>query len=141
MSTNYTNHLGLSLWSADDPVLRTEFNANHTKLDAAIAALTAAHGCVSGTYEGGVSPDRVTIDVGFEPSLAIIMCDHPDSNNGSDVMCLLAIKGACLRVKYASSDVTFTNILTDSGVLFSERSSDKYGLNNSGTTYRYALFH
>ena len=141
MSTNYTEKLGLTLWEADDPVLRTEFNANHNKLDTAIAALSAAHGCVSGTYEGGTSPDRVVINAGFAPTLAVILCDHPDSGNGSDVVCLLAIKGACLRVKHSGSNVSFTDILTDTGVSFSERSSDKYGLNYSGITYRYALYH
>ena len=142
MSTNYTEHLGLTLWEPDDPVLRTEFNANHTRLDATIAALTAAHGCVSGTYEGGTSPDRVTIEGGFRPTFAVILCDHPGSSYASDVMCLLAVPGACIRIKQSSmNEVEFTDIFTDTGISFAERSNDKYGLNVPGTTYHYALYH
>ena len=141
MSTNYTEKLGLTLWEADDPVLRTEFNANHNKLDTAIAALSAAHGCVSGTYEGGASPDRVTINVGFQPSFAVIMCDHPNSSHGSDTMCLLAIPGAYARLALSSTKTALSNILTETGLDMAERSNNQYGLNVPGMTYHYALYH
>lgn len=42
MSTNHTPSYALSLWEASDQVTRTEFNENHTKLDAALQGLEAA---------------------------------------------------------------------------------------------------
>lgn len=39
MSTNRTANLGLSQWTATDPVIRTDFNSDNQKLDTAIAAL------------------------------------------------------------------------------------------------------
>ena len=36
---NYTENLALNLWDPDDKVLRTDFNADNAKLDAAIKAL------------------------------------------------------------------------------------------------------
>ena len=142
MSTNYTEHLGLTLWEPDDPVLRTEFNANHTKLDAALAALTAAHGCVSGTYEGGTHPDRVIVEAGFRPTFAVILCEHPGSSYASDVKCLLAVPGAYIRIKQSSmNEVELVNALTDTGLDLAEPSSDKYGMNVPGLTYHYALYH
>ena len=51
MSTNYTEKLGLTLWEADDPVLRTEFNANNQKLDRCIRTLPRiAVGSYVGTF-------------------------------------------------------------------------------------------
>ena len=142
MSTNYTEHLGLTLWEANDPVLRTEFNANHTKLDAALKALSTAHGCVTGTYAGAANSNRVIIDAGFRPSMAVIMCDHADSGNGSDVVCLLAIDGAYVRIKRSSTNtVTVENTFTDTGLNMAESSANQYGMNVSGRTYHYMLFH
>ena len=141
MSTNYTEHLGLTLWEANDPVLRTEFNANHTKLDAALKALSNAHGCVTGTYAGGALTDRVVIDASFRPSLAIIMCEHPSSSNSSDVMCLLAINNITARMCRSSSTIiTIENLFTDTGLTLMESRSNKYGLNYTGRTYYYTLF-
>ena len=39
MATNSSEHLGLHLWEPTDQVLRTEFNENWQKLDAAAAGL------------------------------------------------------------------------------------------------------
>ena len=37
MSTNYTNNYNLCQWEASDKVLRTDFNADNAKIDAALA--------------------------------------------------------------------------------------------------------
>lgn len=76
MSTNYTEHLGLTLWAADDPILRTEFNTNNQKLDAAIRSvprITVGSYVGNGTH-GEDSPCSLTFD--FEPLLVIIVADH-----------------------------------------------------------------
>ena len=39
MSTNYTNNYNLCQWEASDKVLRTDFNADNAKIDAALAQL------------------------------------------------------------------------------------------------------
>jgi len=39
MASNYTSNYGLCQWAASDKVLRTEFNADNAKIDAAIAAV------------------------------------------------------------------------------------------------------
>ena len=39
MSTNYTPNYNLCQWEAEDKVLRTEFNADNAKIDAAIQAV------------------------------------------------------------------------------------------------------
>ena len=76
MSTNYTEHLGLCLWAAQDPVLRTEFNTNNQKLDAAIRKVPrmAVGSYVGDGTSGEDSPCSLTFD--FEPMLVIIVADH-----------------------------------------------------------------
>jgi len=39
MASNYTSNYGLCQWQASDKVLRTEFNADNAKIDAALAGL------------------------------------------------------------------------------------------------------
>ena len=142
MAYNYTEHLGLSLWAANDPLLRSEFNTDHKIIDSALQQLHYAHGCTTGTYQGGEVPDRVTIDVGFQPTLALILCEHPDTSHASDVMCLLAVPGAVLRIKRSGGNrVRFETVLTATGLDMAERSNDQYGLNVPGLTYHYAMFH
>ena len=42
MASNYTENFGLCQWEATDQVLRTEFNEDNAKLDAALSALETA---------------------------------------------------------------------------------------------------
>ena len=39
MASNYTSNYGLSQWEANDKVLRSEFNGDNAKIDAAISAV------------------------------------------------------------------------------------------------------
>ena len=41
MASNYTTNYNLCQWQTSDKVLRTEFNADNAKIDAAIAAVAA----------------------------------------------------------------------------------------------------
>lgn len=50
-SSNKTTHLRLNLWSSNDPVLRTDFNADNSRVDLAVhqrALLRLASGSLSG---------------------------------------------------------------------------------------------
>ena len=42
MASNYTSNYNLNQWSASDRVLRTEFNADNAKIDAALAGKASA---------------------------------------------------------------------------------------------------
>ena len=73
MASNYTSSYQLCQWEAEDKVLRTEFNADNTKIDAALAGLAAAALKLAvGTYTGDGTASRV-ISVGFTPK-AVLVC-------------------------------------------------------------------
>ena len=44
MPTNHTEHYSLSQWEAEDKVLRTDFNEDNARIDAALAGLEARKG-------------------------------------------------------------------------------------------------
>ena len=88
MSTNYTSHYNLCQWEPNDPVLRTDFNADNAKLDAALKSQStqlaqalkksdAAYSpqfqpVVVGTYTGNTVPSQ-KITLNFRPRAVIAM--------------------------------------------------------------------
>lgn len=60
MASNHTQHYGLSQWEDTDQVLRTDFNEDNTRLDAALkntASLAlAAQTLAQAAYSPGNSP-------------------------------------------------------------------------------------
>ena len=87
----YTSNYQLPVWAETDRILRTDFNEAYQKLDAALAALTAADGTlesaiasggnariVHGTYVGtGASRQGNECTLTFElPPLLVVVCPH-----------------------------------------------------------------
>ena len=93
MATNHTTNYQLNQWEPTDQVLRTDFNADNAKLDAALAGLDAAKAdredltalegsleAVSadlttitfGSYTGDGEASR-TISLGFTPKAVLLM--------------------------------------------------------------------
>ena len=76
MATNHTTNYQLCQWEATDKVLRTDFNQDNQKIDAALAAhdgeLAALADCmVFGEYTGDGTADRA-INLGFKPRVLIL---------------------------------------------------------------------
>ena len=91
MSTNHTGNYHLCQWEPSDQVLRTDFNADNAKLDAALAGLarqnaatlslaqntannayTSSHQAVIvGSYAGDEKSSR-TLNIGFRPRAVLI---------------------------------------------------------------------
>ena len=92
MSTNYTNNYNLCQWEASDKVLRTDFNADNAKIDAALAQLnrytasveqktdTLANSAytiqnpqiVAGHYTG-TGTEKQSIQLGFRPRMVLVL--------------------------------------------------------------------
>ena len=74
MASNQTSHLGLNQWSAEDQVLRTEFNADNRKIDEAVALLgncRIAQGSYVGTGGTGANyPCQLNFD--FKPMIVFM---------------------------------------------------------------------
>ena len=74
---NYTEHYQLHQWEPTDDFLRTDFNTDFAKIDAALgekadaAALAEKCGAVTGTYTGDGAGSR-TISLGFVPRAVIL---------------------------------------------------------------------
>ena len=74
MSTNYTENFDLCQWEPTDPVIRTDFNADNAKLDAALAGLSESRNCqiYTTTYTGTGSGGR-TLTFPRKPILVFVM--------------------------------------------------------------------
>ena len=99
MSTNHTTNYNLNQWEATDQVLRTEFNADNAKIDAALkshddelagleAAIGAKGNCkiVFGTYTGTGTAGQDTpntLTFSHKPLLVSIM---PQNTEYSEVL-------------------------------------------------------
>ena len=70
MASGQTANYGLNQWAAEDQVVRTEFNEDNAKIDAALNSL----GCIAGFYKGDGKAGRL-IEVGFQPSAVLIVRD------------------------------------------------------------------
>ena len=107
MSTNHTTNYNLNQWEAADKVLRTEFNEDNAKIDAALKSSADAIGALEGqmagkgncqlhysAYTGNGNTSR-TFTFSGPPRFLCIM------GGGSDYF-LLAVQGAPFSVCYGN---------------------------------------
>ena len=75
-----TEHLGLHQWEASDSFLRTDFNEDFAKLDAAVGGLITV-----GTYTGNAPYGNQTlkqeITLGFQPRMVLVWAMVSSSSN------------------------------------------------------------
>jgi len=71
MSTK-TEHLGLHQWEPEDSFLRTDFNEDFAKIDAAVGLLQ--NSLVYGTFKIASGQQALDIDLGFRPRLVVLLC-------------------------------------------------------------------
>ena len=137
---SYTANYQLHQWEPADFFLRTDFNADFAKLDAALAGkaglaeLAEKLGAVTGSYTGDGSANR-TITLGAAP-VAVFLREDGDSGailavqNGAVVdeegeVTMLTVSGQGFQVTY---DAYFTGV--------SNKVREPYA-NRAGVTYRY----
>ena len=80
-----TEHLGLHQWEASDSFLRTDFNEDFAKLDAAVGGLITV-GTYTGTADPNSSPTaKQDIPLGFQPRFLVVRdTSYRGSNQVSD---------------------------------------------------------
>ena len=137
---SYTANYQLHQWEPADFFLRTDFNADFAKLDAALAGkagladLAEKLGAVTGSYTGDGSANR-TITLGAAP-VAVFLREDGDSGailavqNGAVMdeegeVTMLTVSGQGFQVTY---DAYFTGV--------SNKVREPYA-NRAGVTYRY----
>ena len=127
MASNYTTNYNLCQWESTDQVLRTDFNADNAKIDAALAVRNCQAYMIS--YVGDDSSTR-TITFPYKPVLVIVL-------GGGSIM--VAIRG------FAEANlISSVNIHRTPDVAWGENSftwdigSDYpvYGVNSKGATYQ-----
>ena len=125
-----TEHLGLHQWEASDSFLRTDFNEDFAKLDAAVGGLITV-----GTYTGNAPYGNQTlkqeITLGFSPSITII---------SGEVYTTADDPGMQHTVIATSSSPNMVYDTTATGFSVHKVGDYKPRLNVDGQRYRYIAF-
>ena len=136
----YTTNYGLHQWEATDDFLRTDFNTDFAKIDAAVKGVDDSKPeLVIGSYTGDQA-DSKTITLGFQPQAVLLF--REDVYSYSDRYALMAFPGApCLSHR---NDVTMLEVTAQGFTVHYDTyqlSGDTYEYspltNESGTRYRY----
>ena len=137
MSTNHTPNFNLCQWEADDKVLRSDFNADNQKIDAALAGLQQSMGncrIVTGSYVGtgkyGPS-NRNTLTFDGKPLLVIIQ-------NAFSITAVSPAPTAPVLQDGGNQYYSVSLTWTDNNVSWYNESLPERQLNVSGRTYYYA---
>ena len=122
MASGQTSNYGLNQWAAEDPVLRTDFNQDNAKLDAALEGLEQTVASLprlaTGSYVG-TGTNQMTLNTGFRPRAAIIRkADISHANNEvltmvEDTAVFMSAETAGLHL--VSNDTYFILTPTDTG--------------------------
>ena len=137
MASGQTANYQLNQWEAEDKVLRTEFNEDNQKIDAALGALAkAVPRTATGTYTGDGTESRF-IDLGFAPKAVYVSAQAGNTyaSAGSGHYGGLALAGHPVQVnQYLVLEIEGTGIR----VHFSR--TEYFGIysNGANTVYYYA---
>ena len=128
----YTEHYGLHQWEPTDDFLRTDFNTDFGKIDAAIhgkadtstvedlrGAVERKVEMISGSYTG--NGDRQTIQLGFQPKSVVVATSHYT---------------AAMACPGGSNERL---LVTDNGFEVSDTTSNSVTTNKKGTFYQYIV--
>ena len=130
----YTQNYQLPLWDKEDSVLRTDFNGNNQKIDAALGELTGAVKIAVGSYVGDDAADRY-IALEQTPKAVILFTRYilPSGSNLSYVVFITSTFAASIS---SSVNLSASAALEGNGFRISSNV-----LNITGETNHYIVFY
>ncbi len=138
---NYTQHYGLHQWEPEDPFLRTDFNEDFQKIDAALEGVAVKTvNVVSGSYigtgeYGEAAPNQLSLP--FVPALVILVADAVRMLASGTVFLRGQNYSAGIGVAYSDWSALNLTVSWNENTLswYCEDAGDQ--LNKEGITYRY----
>ena len=141
MASGQTTNYKLNQWAAEDPVLRTDFNQDNAKIDAALNAGMEAvkalgetrPALLTGTYQGdGSTTNTHLAQMGLNPRFLMVL-----SHNASQAHVLFLMGEAVLSKSGGSTVGAAPQVLrTDAGITFQGANSGQV-MNSEWTKYSY----
>ena len=69
MASGQTTNFGLNQWAAEDKVIRTEFNEDNAKIDAALSTMPKF---ITGSYVGTGTQEVIHYAIGAQPKMLVL---------------------------------------------------------------------
>lgn len=133
--TNKTANYQLNQWEPGDSFLRTDFNEDNAKLDAALAGLETKKCQLQTGYYIGDNADSRHIDLGFAPKAVILSTYDGKTNINNDVY-----GGVFVPLGSEITDNKPGVTLDDTGfTVYFSSINDQY-TNSSAVRYHYVAF-
>lgn len=147
MSTNHTENYNLCQWEATDQVLRSDFNQDNAKIDAALAELSAGALKMKYGYYWGTGTASHTLELPFRPKFMWIQ----EFGTGQDDHMILIGNNAGLSQAGKTPSLMHSNLgfevdITDTGITTRATGSGSAGelariaLNINHYGYHYVAF-
>ena len=139
MASGQTSNYGLNQWAAEDPVLRTDFNQDNAKLDAALDHLAnrfyyGTYTC-DGTY-GAENP--ITLTFPFQPKAVYLALMNRTEFPGGWM--LYGQEQVYIRYGIGTGNGGFLNLLwNDTSMSFYSTENANTQFNSSGTVIYIAI--
>lgn len=138
MASNYTEHLNLCQWAAEDPVLREDFNADNQKLEAVLSQMPRiAVGSYTGkgTY-GNDNQNTLTFD--FQPKLVVISKNELETSGAGTTFIYGQTQNAGASYIYQNNTSLSIHITWGDKTVswYSDSTADRQ-LNSADATYFY----
>ena len=131
---DYTQNYQLNQWEATDRVLRTDFNSDNAKIDAALPRF------VTGSYTGTGEEDVTKhYSLGSRPKMVVLRTENTFSGNSYDLG-FLVTEAACVFFNSNSAYLRAPGSpakLEDDGFSIQHGHPAALGLNREGVVQRY----
>ena len=142
MPSNYTKNYQLNQWEAEDKVVRTDFNADNAKIDAALGTLAAAverkaeasaltstaaaiPKIVSGTYTGNGAASKL-VNIGFTPKVVYVITQDGYSHTTNMIFGGMALPDSPAKLDTGSDEFLAVSIVDQGFRVYYDSSNNYY---------------
>jgi len=145
---SYTPNYQLHQWEPQDPFLRTDFNADLSKIDTTLFQLfSQKYGedkkvFTCGSYVGNGSKQQQEVTLSFQPSLLYLFNRNPEDNQNiygfalgtGEVQCAFERSG----LLWVRDEIFY--MIPSGFQINGDAFAQDYGFNTLGVTYQYVAF-
>ena len=136
MASGQTTNYKLNQWAAEDKVIRTEFNKDNAKIEAALGTMPRF---ITGSYVGTGEAKEIYYEIGARPKLLFLSTNNSQTAGMAGLLATETVKLGWQKTGSCGPISEHTLSFNDAGFTINHNtgSSTEYGYNEKGKTTRY----